>query len=39
MNNKIYIVVDIETDGAIIGKNSIVCLGAVVLRYLVSLVH
>lgn len=30
-NDKIYIIVDIETDGPVIGKNSIVCFGAVVL--------
>ncbi len=28
----IYIVVDIETDGPVIGRNSIVCFGAVVLE-------
>ncbi|MEJ5054699.1 3'-5' exonuclease [Sphingobacterium sp. MYb382] len=32
INDKIYIVVDIETDGPVIGKNSIVCFGAVVLE-------
>lgn len=30
-NDKIYIIVNIETDGPVIGKNSIVCFGAVVL--------